>query len=254
MSSNSFSYQKHSGRDRCATINEEESAKDPKSGANKRKSGTPRKSQVGTVDYSSPVRSELQVKPSKDDDDMVTLVHTVSFYRRQQQQNSMTPRKVPRTPVSTKMAATNSSPRAATVDSTTADDSDEQEDVSSTAESTSTGTEEGEFLVQEKVKKLLDEVCKQQTIIAQASQALNLCAATIEFSGSTESAEGERHLLVASKFKKKQKIFTDSYLHMKQYFLSSLKHTVDRPFWTKYNGCALRAACDRRVLPPRRAV
>ncbi|XP_040168540.1 anillin isoform X1 [Anopheles arabiensis] len=198
VSSNSFSYQKHSGRDRCATINEEESAKDPKSGANKRKSGTPRKSQVGTVDYSSPVRSELQVKPSKDDDDMVTLVHTVSFYRRQQQQNSMTPRKVPRTPVSTKMAATNSSPRAGTVDSTTADDSDEEEDVSSTAESTSTGTEEGEFLVQEKVKKLLDEVCKQQTIIAQASQALNLCAATIEFSGSTESAEGERHLLVAT--------------------------------------------------------
>lgn len=54
-------------------------------------------------------------------------------------------------------------------------------------------------LVQEKIKKLLEEVCKQQQIIAQTSQALNLCAATIEFSGSTESVEGERHLLVASK-------------------------------------------------------
>lgn len=54
-------------------------------------------------------------------------------------------------------------------------------------------------LVEEKIKKLLDEVCKQQTVIAQTSQALNLCAATIEFSGSTESVEGERHLLVASK-------------------------------------------------------
>uniref|UniRef100_A0A4Y0BIF8 PH domain-containing protein n=1 Tax=Anopheles funestus TaxID=62324 RepID=A0A4Y0BIF8_ANOFN len=203
VSSNSFSYQKHSGRDRCATINEEHSEKVTNSGATKRKSGTPRKSQggqpqTGTVDYSSPVRSELQVKPSKDDDDMVTLVHTVSFYRRQQQQqqNSITPRKVARTPVTLK-ASTSPANRAGTVDSTTALDSDE-EDVSSTAESTSTGTEEGEFLVQEKVKKLLDEVCKQQTIIAQASQALNLCAATIEFSGSTESAEGERHLLVAT--------------------------------------------------------
>uniref|UniRef100_A0A182PM21 PH domain-containing protein n=1 Tax=Anopheles epiroticus TaxID=199890 RepID=A0A182PM21_9DIPT len=196
VSSNSFSYQKHSGRDRCVTINEEESEKTPKSGSSKRKSGTPRKSQSGPIDYSSPVRSELQVKPSKDDDDMVTLVHTVSFYRRQQQQqqSSMTPRKVPRTPVAT----TSPNRRGVTVDSTTADDSDEEEGVSSTAESTSTGTEEGEFLVQEKVKKLLDEVCKQQTIIAQASQALNLCAATIEFSGSTESAEGERHLLVAT--------------------------------------------------------
>ena len=50
-----------------------------------------------------------------------------------------------------------------------------------------------------KISKLLDEVCKQQQIIAQTSQALNLCAATVEFSGSTESVEGERHLLVASK-------------------------------------------------------
>lgn len=55
-------------------------------------------------------------------------------------------------------------------------------------------------LVQDKIKKLLDEVCKQQQVIAQTSQALNLCAATVEFSGSTESVEGERHLLVASKF------------------------------------------------------
>ncbi|XP_035903189.1 anillin isoform X2 [Anopheles stephensi] len=206
VSSNSFSYQKHSGRDRCKTINEEDSEKvTSSSGAGKRKSGTPRKSHGGQpqVDYSSPVRSELQVKPAKDDDDMVTLVHTVSFYRRQQQQQqhtAITPRKVPRAPVTS--SKTTSSPpgnRAGTVDSTATFDSD-GEDVSSTAESTSTtgGTEEGEFLVQEKVKKLLDEVCKQQTIIAQASQALNLCAATIEFSGSSESVEGERHLLVAT--------------------------------------------------------
>jgi actin-binding protein anillin len=52
--------------------------------------------------------------------------------------------------------------------------------------------------VQDKVRKLLIEVEKQQTIISQTSQALNLCAATIEFSGSTESVEAERLLLIAS--------------------------------------------------------
>lgn len=55
-------------------------------------------------------------------------------------------------------------------------------------------------LVQEKVKRLLDEVCKQQTIIGQASQALNLCCSTVEFNDSREQVEGERLLLVASKF------------------------------------------------------
>lgn len=55
-------------------------------------------------------------------------------------------------------------------------------------------------LVQDKLKRLQEEVSKQQTIIGQASQALNLCNSTIEFSGSREQVEGERLLLVASKF------------------------------------------------------
>ncbi|XP_052872956.1 anillin-like [Anopheles cruzii] len=201
VSSNSFSYQKPSNQGgRCAPIVEEERSE--KTAGDKRKSKTPRKSTGAAhpVDYSSPVRSELQVKPSGDDS-MVTLVHTVSFYRRQQQQQSaLTPRKVPRTPVGPKVLASGGL-QADAVDSNTADsDNSEDESISSAAESTSTSgtTEESAFLVQEKVKKLLDEVCKQQTVIAQASQALNLCAATIEFSGSTESAEGERHLLVAT--------------------------------------------------------
>lgn len=52
--------------------------------------------------------------------------------------------------------------------------------------------------MEDKVKRLLEEIRKQEQIMSQTSQALNLCAATIEFSGSTESVEGERHLLVAS--------------------------------------------------------
>ncbi|KPJ19710.1 Actin-binding protein anillin [Papilio machaon] len=52
--------------------------------------------------------------------------------------------------------------------------------------------------VRERIKELQNEINKQQTIISQASQALNLCASTIEFSGSTEQAEGERLLLLAT--------------------------------------------------------
>lgn len=53
--------------------------------------------------------------------------------------------------------------------------------------------------VQEKISSLEDEVNKQQNIISQTSQALNLCTATPEFSGSTEQVEAEKVLLVASK-------------------------------------------------------
>jgi actin-binding protein anillin len=44
------------------------------------------------------------------------------------------------------------------------------------------------------------QVSRQQTVISQASQALNLCCSTVEFSGSAEQVEGERLLLVASKY------------------------------------------------------
>lgn len=77
--------------------------------------------------------------------------------------------------------------------------------ISRTQVSTNTIPNETQFdpkneaiLVEEKVKRLLDEVCKQQTIISQASQALNLCTSTVEFNGSMEQVEGERLLLVAS--------------------------------------------------------
>lgn len=53
--------------------------------------------------------------------------------------------------------------------------------------------------VQAKIRTLEEEVNKQQNIIAQTSQALNLCSSTPEFSGSTEQVEAERVLLVASK-------------------------------------------------------
>lgn len=50
------------------------------------------------------------------------------------------------------------------------------------------------------MRNLLEDVSKQQTVISQASQALNLCNATVEFSGSSEQVEGERLLLLSSKF------------------------------------------------------
>ncbi|XP_062559486.1 anillin isoform X2 [Armigeres subalbatus] len=178
MSSNSFSYQKNPHPNQCHTINEEETEEktDPQ-----KPSPTPKQKQMVNEEFGSPVKSELKINPS-DDNNMVTLVHTVSFYRRQQCSNNPTPvKKILRTPVRARPS----------VDSTTEDSDD--------CNSSNTATDnENEYLVQEKVKKLLDEVCKQQTIISQTSQALNLCAATIEFSGSTESVEGERHLLVAT--------------------------------------------------------
>ena len=182
MSSNSFSYQKNPRQNQCETIDEDEMEEKKDS----QKPSPPSKQQQTTDgEFGSPVKSELKINPS-DDNNMVTLVHTVSFYRRQQCSNNPTPvKKILRTPVRARARPS--------LDSTTED----SEDGNTSATATDT---ENEYLVQEKVKKLLDEVCKQQTIISQTSQALNLCAATIEFSGSTESVEGERHLLVASEY------------------------------------------------------
>lgn len=128
------------------------------------------------MEYRTPVKSELKVNPEGGDDSLVTLVHTVSFYRRQQ-------------------SASNSPAVRASRPVTYNPANDVNESVE--AETTESKNDE-QIRVQEKVKSLLDEVCKQQQIISQASQALNLCAATIEFSGSTEAVEGERLLLVAS--------------------------------------------------------
>lgn len=46
---------------------------------------------------------------------------------------------------------------------------------------------------------LKEEIVRQQAVISQTSQALNLCHSTAEFSGSSEQIEAERLLLIASK-------------------------------------------------------
>jgi len=56
------------------------------------------------------------------------------------------------------------------------------------------------MLVENKVKKLMDEVVIQDKKIEEASKALNLCKASIEFNGSSEHVGGEWALLIASKF------------------------------------------------------
>ncbi|XP_013138249.1 PREDICTED: uncharacterized protein LOC106103127, partial [Papilio polytes] len=96
------------------------------------------------------------------------LVHSVSFYRRMQNASS-----TPSTPL---RVVRHESPERAPPD----------EPVLNVT------------TVRERIKELQNEINKQQTIISQASQALNLCASTIEFSGSTEQAEGERLLLLAT--------------------------------------------------------
>jgi actin-binding protein anillin len=180
MSSNSFSYEKNPRLKQVhyANIDEDDESDEP--GFYKR---SPKKNdQYGP---GSPVKSELQVKESSDNSDLVTLVHTVSFYRRQQQTTSSS---VSNTPIR-KVTRGNDGHEQRKLDF------DDDSDMDS---SDADRRVENKIAVQERVRKLLSEVEKQQTIISQTSQALNLCAATIEFSGSTESVEAERLLLIAS--------------------------------------------------------
>ncbi|CAD7014634.1 unnamed protein product [Ceratitis capitata] len=158
-----------------------------------------------------PVKSELSINRDSEDN-MVTLVHTVSFYRRQQSGNSTSSTPVRRVCTEQKVlrsAMKNDGHAAMNLnylqEQEINEESDKQQNATFLMEDNcdSLGNipdanSDDSSLAEEKIKKLLDEVCKQQTIIAQTSQALNLCAATIEFSGSTESVEGERHLLVAT--------------------------------------------------------
>lgn len=120
-----------------------------------------------------PVKSKLEFSPAKSPSGSHTLVHTVSFYRKQQSASASN------TPIK----------RVTHKDETSTDDSssDEYEHDRKMKEECSN-----------KIHRLLDEVMRQQNIIKQTSQALNLCASTIEFSGSSEAVEGERHLLVAT--------------------------------------------------------
>ncbi|XP_049817405.1 anillin isoform X2 [Aethina tumida] len=100
-------------------------------------------------------------------DNVLPLTHSVSFYRKQQSQTNKTPvKKVTRQPLLSETTIDNINNESAELE--------------------------------KKIKQLEDEVNKQQMIISQTSQALNLCNCTPEFSGSTEQVEAERVLLVAT--------------------------------------------------------
>lgn len=128
------------------------------------------------------------VTKASEDDKSITLVHTVSFYRRQQGQVGESPvRKITRTQQVMQIAEEDESNELNTPKKV---HFEPKESVGKFIDQSS--------LVNEKIEKLLNEVCKQQQIIGQTSQALHFCASTMEFSGSAESVEGERHLLVAT--------------------------------------------------------
>lgn len=117
---------------------------------------------------SAPVDYENLPTHVVDGDNILPLTHTVSFYRKQQTQSSTTPvRQISRHPLVEEIAE---------------NISDKQ-------------FEE----IRAKQLELKNEVTKQEMIISQTSQALNLCNSTLEFMGSTEQVEAERVLLVASK-------------------------------------------------------
>lgn len=58
--------------------------------------------------------------------------------------------------------------------------------------------EEEQLSLDDRLKALQDNVLAQQTVISQATQALNLCQASAEFLGSAEQVEGEKLLLIAT--------------------------------------------------------
>ncbi|KAF4529603.1 hypothetical protein B566_EDAN017926 [Ephemera danica] len=68
----------------------------------------------------------------------------------------------------------------------------------SDSDSEESSPEREQRAVQRKIQSLHEEVSKQQTVISQASQALNLCRSVAEFSNSQEQVEAERLLLVAT--------------------------------------------------------
>ncbi|KAL6257213.1 hypothetical protein P5V15_012140 [Pogonomyrmex californicus] len=111
--------------------------------------------------YRSPLKDRLE-----DGNKRVPLVRTVSAYRRQQSQ----------------LAKVNITTRQETGLNSISAEKSEDESV----------------LVENKIKKLLDEVGTQQKKIEEASKALNLCHSTVEFNGSSEHVGGEWALLIAT--------------------------------------------------------
>lgn len=168
ISSNSFSYERKPLNRQQETIFEE----------------TATTSNYQTSKFQSPIKSRLTVNPSEDNNSL-TLTHTVSFYRRQQNQNSPSVRKIVRSQPNFDSAKSD--------DNTDFDDEEEK------------GIQENKYirsqedLVEQKIKSLMNTVMIQNQKIAQASNALTTCASTFEFSGSTESVVAEWTLLVASK-------------------------------------------------------
>nr|XP_018911777.1 PREDICTED: actin-binding protein anillin-like [Bemisia tabaci] len=101
------------------------------------------------------------------------LLHTVSFYRKLQNQNSS----LSETPVKKFVHQSTSS------------------DFPSSGRSDAEA-ERGH--VEKKIIELQQRISTQQTVISQATQALNLCFHTVEFSDSAEQVEAERLLLFAT--------------------------------------------------------
>lgn len=145
------------------------------------KASAPESQPESTLERQSPRRASTKYRapqppctPSAStEEQQVPLMHTVSFYRKQQ---NMTPR----TPA--RQIQAQGSP----------------EKLSSSSSRDEAIKEHERNLVEVRVRNLLDDVSKQQTVISQASQALNLCNATVEFSGSAEQVEGERLLLLST--------------------------------------------------------
>lgn len=134
--------------------------------------------------FQSPIKSRLTINPS-DPNNPAKLTHTLSVYRRQQLENSPSlHRVIHRRPPIAHGSIDNNAVFY-------------EEDEAITEETKYIRSQEE--LVEKKIKVLMKNILIQNQQIAQSSNALNTCASTLEFSGSTESVVAEWKLLVASK-------------------------------------------------------
>lgn len=126
------------------------------------------------------LQSRLTVNPM-DVQNSESLAHTVDSYRRQQS--------IIATPVLPKAVRQNDDDLDTSTDSEACDDKKRARDdhIRSHVD-----------VVNAKIKKLMEIVTIQQQQMVQASNALNTCASTFAFSGSTESVVAEWKLLIAS--------------------------------------------------------
>ncbi|GAB6019984.1 hypothetical protein CHUAL_002738 [Chamberlinius hualienensis] len=131
---------------------------------------------IPSVRHASPPKIREEQK-CDDEERSDSLLHTISFYRRQKEMTRFT--------VLKNVIRNECEPLSSSSDSKNSSSNDDDE------EENETSAEKLES-IQLRIKNLQEEVIVQQAVMRQASQALVLCRSNEKFQGSLEQIEGER--------------------------------------------------------------